>query len=384
MEKWAIHLVKKKLKYPIIIAIMFFDCGVSYSQNLLPNPSFEDENICTELRMACAPAGWSSVNMSDSYIYTNEPIAHNGSRASGVTTFNSNLSHPLQYIEAPILCPLIKDKVYTFSVYLKSNRNEFGSLGIYFSDKYLCTVVNSEQPYFKGLAYSPQLKLKATGRKNITKEWTKEEWKFIATGNERYIVIGNFLIKSDLKRKAPKHYNQDENRAIIYIDDVSLTPEDSRCDCNYTAYLKEIYSKYSRRHSCEEELPSDSFVKVYGKVDLTPDKPIVLKDINFNSASADLLPSSNDMLDSIVSFLKHNKKLKLEISGHTDNEGSDEYNMTLSENRANSVMTYLILHGIEAERLTAVGYGNTKPIASNANNAGKAINRRVEIKILRE
>ncbi len=73
------------------------------------------------------------------------------------------------------------------------------------------------------------------------------------------------------------------------------------------------------------------------------------------------------------------KTLKLEVQGHTDNVGNDAYNQTLSEARAKAVATWLTQHGVAADRLTAQGYGKTKPVADNGSDVGRAKNRRVEI-----
>ena len=74
--------------------------------------------------------------------------------------------------------------------------------------------------------------------------------------------------------------------------------------------------------------------------------------------------------------------MNIEISGHTDDVGGTEYNQELSENRAKSVLSYLVEHGIKENRLESVGYGESKPIASNSSNSGRKKNRRTEVKIL--
>ena len=82
------------------------------------------------------------------------------------------------------------------------------------------------------------------------------------------------------------------------------------------------------------------------------------------------------------SILQKNPSLKLEIEGHTDNRGAADYNQRLSENRAKAVMDYLIVRGIASSRLSANGYGFSKPAASNATATGRAQNRRVELRPL--
>jgi outer membrane protein OmpA-like peptidoglycan-associated protein len=99
--------------------------------------------------------------------------------------------------------------------------------------------------------------------------------------------------------------------------------------------------------------------------------------VYFVTASYKLSPKSNRALDNVAKILTDDPNLKLSIEGHTDNVGKDEYNQSLSENRAASVKEYLVKKGIDESRLTAQGFGETKPIADNNTAAGKAKNRRV-------
>jgi len=109
---------------------------------------------------------------------------------------------------------------------------------------------------------------------------------------------------------------------------------------------------------------------------------MILRNIFFDSNSFELKNTSKAELNKLMQFLKDNKKLKIEIGGHTDNIGNLQYNMKLSENRAKSVMVYLVSSGIEAARLKYKGYGPTQPIADNTSEEGKSLNRRTEIKII--
>jgi len=108
---------------------------------------------------------------------------------------------------------------------------------------------------------------------------------------------------------------------------------------------------------------------------------IVLKNIFFETNKYDLKPQSEAELKKLVSFLKNNPGIKIQISGHTDNVGTPQSNIVLSENRAKSVFDYLIAHSISADRLTYKGYGQTKPIATNDTPEGRQQNRRTEMKI---
>ena len=110
---------------------------------------------------------------------------------------------------------------------------------------------------------------------------------------------------------------------------------------------------------------------------------IKLKGVKFEHNSADLTDASKMILDDAVATLHKRSDIHVEVAAHTDSDGSAAYNQALSERRAASVMAYLTQHGIDAARLTAKGYGESQPIASNATAAGKAENRRVELRVLK-
>jgi len=107
-----------------------------------------------------------------------------------------------------------------------------------------------------------------------------------------------------------------------------------------------------------------------------------LNDIYFAYGSYELTKDSKIIMDGFIDFLNDHPTMKISINGHTDNVSSAEYNQTLSENRAKAVYDFLIENGISASRLTYKGYGLTKPIASNATEAGRAKNRRTEFVII--
>ena len=103
----------------------------------------------------------------------------------------------------------------------------------------------------------------------------------------------------------------------------------------------------------------------------------------FGFDNATLAPESYPELMRVKTLLQSSPSMKIEISGYTDNEGSDAYNESLSERRAEAVRSFLVIHGVEAARITTVGYGKSHPITSNATNTGRAQNRRVEMKVVK-
>lgn len=109
-----------------------------------------------------------------------------------------------------------------------------------------------------------------------------------------------------------------------------------------------------------------------------------LKNIYFDFDRTTLKDESFPELNKVVDFLKQNETVEIEISGHTDNRGSDEYNVNLSQGRSQAVVDYIIGQGIDEFRLVARGYGETKAIDTNDTDAGRANNRRVEFTVLKK
>lgn len=146
-----------------------------------------------------------------------------------------------------------------------------------------------------------------------------------------------------------------------------------------------------------ENLNLDSLVKV-GYKEIHKDlylmpieigQIIRLNNVFFDFDKWDLRPESFVELDRVVKLLAENPAIEIEMSAHTDSRGPDEYNLKLSDNRARSVMGYIISKGITANRITSHGYGETMPVALNANDdgsdnpEGRQLNRRVEFKIVK-
>lgn len=111
-------------------------------------------------------------------------------------------------------------------------------------------------------------------------------------------------------------------------------------------------------------------------------KTVIINNIYFDFDKSTLLNASFPELERLKALMEQNPGITIEISGHTDDKGSDEYNLNLSEGRAQAVMNYLLSKGIDSERMQAKGYGEIKPINNNSTEEGRAQNRRVEFTIL--
>ena len=141
------------------------------------------------------------------------------------------------------------------------------------------------------------------------------------------------------------------------------------------------YLFYSDNFSLTQSSPDSVYEKNIGLQPIEVNASVILNNIFFDVNKFDLKPASQIELDRLVQLLNENPSLKIEISGHTDNAGKPADNLALSNNRAKAVVTYLTGKGIAATRLVAKGYGETKPVAVNTTEEGRAKNRRTEMKV---
>lgn len=131
-----------------------------------------------------------------------------------------------------------------------------------------------------------------------------------------------------------------------------------------TILEKEAMTQVVKANKLAEEMSKQGFVTLY---------------LNFDTNESKIKPDAKPALTEVAKMLSSVPELRVRIEGHTDNIGTAEANKKLSEERANSVMRFLTYDGVGADRMTAVGFGQDKPIADNKSEAGRALNRRVEI-----
>jgi outer membrane protein OmpA-like peptidoglycan-associated protein len=152
---------------------------------------------------------------------------------------------------------------------------------------------------------------------------------------------------------------------------------------NYAFHItKKGYLFYSENMNLKDTLRFSPVHKTFELTPVSKGNSFVLNNIFFDFDSFTLKPASFTELNLLASLLKNNPSMRILIKGHTDNTGTDEYNLLLSENRAKAVYDYLTEHGIKQERLQYKGFGATQPVSSNETSEGRAENRRTEIEIL--
>jgi Outer membrane protein and related peptidoglycan-associated (lipo)proteins len=373
------------IHFIIIILLSLSYCGVSLAQNLIPNPSFEDENICTEYDKNCAPEAWIATSLMANYYFDQTNRAFDRRHFVGLTAGSVRTPGARNFIRTKLLCGMQKGKQYRLSFYTNSPQVPLDSIGIYFSESdYLF-----EKRKFTQL--KPQL-WSADGLDSPRRqhnEWQRVELIYTADGNENYITLGHFR-RVDLPGPFRAEYRYEY---YIFIDSIALLPMDpkEKICAEADSVRREIYSENPRHNMLQK------WVYYYTK---NPPKPIklpatrvevtrridtlIIPDIFFATASFELSPKSFSVLDSFANRLKAYEIDSMVIEGHTDSIGTLEYNEKLSVNRAASVKDYLAqqVPGVQ-EKTVWRGFAFLRPAASNKTPQGRQQNRRVEIYVYR-
>lgn len=351
-------------------AFLFY--GVSVGQNLVRNPSFETfvhcpktlGNLEADLEDWQAPTNGSTDYFNGCSQAMGTPKNFNGEQPAdfGVGYVGLYFYAPddyREYIQAKFKKTLKGGETYKVSFYVSlAERSDFAikEFGIQFSENpitinttktlsrmHLSKVSGDVSNYFE-IRYSDFYSDK--------KDWVLVEQEFVAKGTENYMIIGNFknnkrTQKFDTKRKSTRG-------SYYYLDMVSVTS---------------LESKDTRFKNIDDTKDLEAF---------EVDKTHVFSNVLFDFDAFELRSTAEKELQQVHKYLIQNPNLKIVISGHTDARGSDTYNLTLSEKRALAVSEYLISNGVSQDRISAIGFGSTKPISDNISSAAHGKNRRVE------
>lgn len=353
---------------------------VARGQNLVVNPSFEERHRCPNHFSANQRdfnlPGWSSANTGTPDYYNQcswgdcdvpfnwagESNAHSGVAYAGIYVWSRPNKTPRsyrEYVQGQLSEPLKKDKRYRIEFYFK-----LASYSVYTADRVGLMLSDTAffQPNDQVIERMPALLW--IGREPLTSGgWELVTGEYRAAGGERFVIIGNFFDNLNTQ------FSQLESRkgrspmlsgsAYFYIDDVSVVPLDPPD-------------------------PPSEIPLVWGDgTEVKPEEVHVLKNIQFEFDKYVLLPVSFPELDKVVEILSRQPGWRAELAGHTDYIGSEEYNLELSRNRANSVREYLISKGIAPGRLSAEGFGKTRPLVKELDDNARTINRRVEVKFVK-
>lgn len=298
----------------------------------------------------------------------------NGDNMAGIKTYGLGGTETFwhEYLMVKLDSALLPGERYYAEFY--ANRSvasamASNNLGMYFSDT--AVVTRDRMPLF----FTPQVNSEKVV-KSRWNMWQKVSGVFEADSEKNYLLIGNFY-HDDVTET--EKFPEGQRGAYYYIDDVYVRR--AKPGEELTPRPRESVAPKPKRVLKREEIASTKEVKL-DSIDFRVGNTIRLENIFFEFDKARLLPESKKELKKLHDTMHDYPHLKIEISGHTDNVGSDSYNLKLSEERAKAVADYLLNEKVSEQRITYRGYGSAKPVASNESETGRAMNRRVEFTIL--
>jgi outer membrane protein OmpA-like peptidoglycan-associated protein len=358
-----------------LICIVILLPAYGFNQNLLVNPGFEEENICSEYKVNCAPEGWIN-NMPSLVYYFNEPLlAHNGSKFVTLIAGHSQKPYYRTFVRSKLLCGLQKGKIYRLELFVKSIHPILDSMGVYFTSY---DFLFEKQAYHK-IIPSLYFANAITKNKKADTSWQKFAFDYKANGNETFITIGNFS-KRGVSGLTGIYM---EKNFFVLVDDISLIPTDvnERLCPDWKKNREEIYAQDERHEYLEK------YIKHYRDKPATVKKPLptitlhidtlTIPDVFFATNSFMLNSKAVKLLDSFSQKINNYKVDSIVVYGHTDSRGEEAYNKELSWRRANSVAAYL--QKKVSTKIESRGIGSDKPVADNRSAEGRRKNRRVEI-----
>ncbi|PLX04471.1 MAG: hypothetical protein C0594_09185 [Marinilabiliales bacterium] len=282
-------------------------------------------------------------------------IPRTGSNMVGIYTYGMYRgSEYHEYLQTKLKEPLIPGNRYYVEFWVCRSclvETASNNIGVFFTGK----LINRKST--RSFYNNPQINAEEVVTES--KEWTKISGFFTAKYPHEVMIIGNFHKDADTKIRTVEACN---NKKLLSQDEAYY-------------YIDDILVRVAEKTEVDEKNKVNDFSK------LQKGESIILENIFFDFDEAIILKKSFPELEKLYRFLKQNQHI-IEISGHTDNVGSKEYNKLLSEERAQAVVDYLIDKGINQERLKSRGFGSSEPIATNKDEVGRAQNRRVEIKII--
>ncbi|GMN10832.1 hypothetical protein MTsPCn9_30040 [Croceitalea sp. MTPC9] len=352
-----------------VIVLLYFNAYHVLAQNLVKNPSFEDYHECPNTlgTFNAHVKSWSTPTAgSTDYFNTCSSVM------SAPENFNG-IQHPKdgeaysglyfyapgdyrEYVQVELKNKLRPEKEYVLSFYVSlAEGSDFAVKDFGVVCSYKPIAVNTKKELSKGRLYSIKGNKFHSFEINHPKfhedksDWLKVTTTFTAKGYEKYLLLGN-IRNNKLTRKVQTKRKETKKGAYYYIDEVSLVLENG--------LKNEVFYQLDSIHE--------------------------FKNILFDFDRFEFSKRAKLDIDALLDFLMANPTIKITITGHTDNYGSQNYNEILSNKRAKTIADYLIDAGLSQKRVKYMGYGSSRPLASNKTDNGRKKNRRVEFLLSEE
>jgi outer membrane protein OmpA-like peptidoglycan-associated protein len=360
-----------------ISALLILPAIRSAAQDLLANGGFEDENICTEYKINCAPEAWISSSSGFDNYFKDDGRAYEGSHCMAIEAGHARIPFQRTFIRSQLLCSLKKGNQYRLEFFIKSPHDILDSVGVYFGsiDPLL------ERKPIHLLSASLFLVDNTANQFRKDSSWQKAVLDYTAIGEESFITIANFS-RNDIT--GPTGIAM-ENHFFVYLDNVSLIPldPDEKLCTGWQQTKKDLYDQNERheflQRSIKYRASHPSPVILMPTIVVKTDT-LLLPDVLFASGKAILQKESFGLLDSFVHSLTGRQIDSMVIEGHTDNQGGLLFNQQLSRARAIAVANYIGQKAhLSPQYVIIRSWDSQKPVADNRTPAGRRENRRVEV-----
>ncbi len=337
------------------------------AQNLVKNPSFEGYLECPNAlgTFGTQVQHWSTPTQgSTDYFNTCSKVMSAPENFNGVQSPKSGNAYAgfyfyapgdyREYIQTELTRTLKKDGIYKLEFYVSlAEGSDFAVKDFGAALSYKPLDIDTKKELSKGRLFRTKgnrfqvLEINHSDFHEDKSVWLKIKTSFTAKGFEKYLILGN-LRDNKTTRKVQTKRKETKKGAYYYIDMVSLTSLDNR--------------------ESMEVIETDTLY--------------VFQNIQFDFDQFQIGEKAEGELALVLEKLRKNEGLKLEIHGHTDDLGANEYNQVLSEKRAKAIADYFLGEGIEANRISWFGHGAKKPMVSNTSDQDRAKNRRVEFQVV--
>lgn len=369
-----------------------------YGQNendiFLQNGSFEGTPACCIVPMGwtdCGFKGETPPDIQPALNDYNQPFFNVTKKAIEGNTYLGMVvreNETYERVSQRLIKPLLKGHCYTFSIMLcrsdsylsASNKNEPTNLKQFTSPVIL--------RIWGGEAYCNQKQLLAASPLVENTDWKKYEFEFQPNSDLSYFELEAYY-------KTPSLFPYNGN---ILLDDAShITVIPCPMDPSYKQYKTD--KEKAAKNNLQDTNPTKNYAKKtppakndkpktrekilnLDKAKMSVGQVFKIEKLYFGTDSAVINPESYAVLDEVKDYLNKNKKIQIEIGGHTNNKCAEKYCERLSLDRAEAVKQYLVENGIDGNRITTKGFGGRSPVASNSTREGRQLNQRVEIKIV--
>lgn len=366
------------MRLPVFLFLLFF-IFAARAQNLVLNGGFESFRFCpgdhTQYPSQFAVDSWFSPSIGTPDYFNvcshgEADVPHNWAGVSdpyegvgyaGLYLWSVMGRDYREYLQTELSEHLVKDSLYYLEFHYK-----LSSYSKYSIDRIGLLLTDSVVRLKHDLTFKVKPTLSIVKDTALTMEtglWEEAKMLYKARGGEKFLMIGNFFDNATthhykiqfrpIAQEMLAHY------AYYYIDGVSVVP----------------------KHVRDQQLLAQ-VIPDFEPKEIDPGKKYVLKNINFQFDSYRLIPPSFTELDQVADYLLRHPEFRVQLFGHTDDQGKDNYNLKLSQARAKNVAEYLMSVGVKSERIDHFGYGESQALMEGTSEEARTLNRRVEIRFV--